>query len=507
MKNSAFLRFHGALPMRMSSAGKASGGLARASTRVLTFATFAAPLLVFVATTLLPRGGMPRDAVAALFLLAIALIGTSGSMPHALGAAAFGFVLYLVHAAGDARPALSLRPGDVVVLAAFLATAALVAWMASGTRRQVQALTRAQAHGALRRELVEHLAGQQDEAGVVRAALAFLENTFRCEAALWLGERAFGSATHVPHPPAALNAAATDGEWIWISLDGGSDRLGALALRRGPGHTAADDELVHSLGADIAHSVVHARLTSELQQERVANESERLCTALLASVSHDLRTPLTTIMGAAESLRAFGDSLPAQDRRELLSTIEAEGRRLDRYVQNLVDVTRIGDGRIDLDVAPSAVDELIASALARLRRYDPDVRVDVHIAPGVPQVRVHAPLVEQALFNVLHNASKFSPPGQPVSIHAAVEDDAVVIDVVDAGPGIPDAERERVFDMFYSADRGDPARGGTGLGLAISQSIVRAHGGEVSAHAGYDGAGTRMRLVLPVTPPGREPWR
>jgi two-component system sensor histidine kinase KdpD len=494
--------------MRIPSAGPASRGLARASLPVLWLATLAAPIAVFLLVASLPAHALQRDAIAALFLLAVATIGTSGSTLHALVAALLGFALYRLQATGRALGTPS--PNDLIVLAAFVGSAAIVAWVAAGRRRQLESLTVRQAHGTLRRELSERLAEQQDETGVARAALAFLENTFRHEIVLWLGDRAFhsGAGTRVPQPPYDQGKHAVDRELLLIPHDGVEERIVAVALNRGPRHTLADDELVHSLSSDIAHSVVRARLTGELQQERVANESERLCTALLASVSHDLRTPLTTIMGAAESLRAFGDTLPPQDRSDLLSTIEAEGHRLDRYIQNLVDVTRIGDGQLAMDVATSTVDEMIASAVARLRRYVADVRLDVQIDPDVPQVRVHAALVEQAIFNVLHNASKFSPPGHSIAVHASLDDhQAVVIDVVDAGPGIPRAERERVFDMFYSADRGDPTRAGTGLGLAISQSIVRAHGGEVSAHAGRDGVGTRMRLVLPLATVGCEPCR
>lgn len=510
MKNSAFLRFQDAQPMRNPTAGTAAGGLARASTPVLWVAALAAPCIVYLVTTIAPYHSLLRDAVAALFLLAIALIGTSGSRLHAFAAAALSFVLYRAYAVHGASFVLVSTTNDVVVLAAFAGSAAIVAWIAAGKRRQLESLTVRQAHGALRRDLAERLAEQQDEAGVVRIALAFLDDTFRREAILWLGERAFhsGIATPVPRPPASIDGPATEAGWAWIPLGPADDRVGMLALHRSPAHTPADDELLASLGADVAHSIVRARLTTELNQERVANESERLCTALLASVSHDLRTPLTTIMGAAESLRAFGDTLATQDRRELLSTIEAEGRRLDRYIQNLVDVTRIGDGQIAIDATASTIDELIASAVARLRRYDPGVRVDVRIDANVPPIRVHAPLIEQAIFNVLHNAAKFSPTGQAIAVRAGVDGESdVVVDVLDAGPGIPHAERERVFDMFYSADRGDPERAGTGLGLAISQSIVRAHGGEVSAHAGRDGMGTRMRLVLPMAHAGCEPCR
>lgn len=499
MKNPVFLRFHGVSSMRKPRASIATG-LARASMPVLWLATLSAPLLVFALATWAPGAGLLRDAVAALFLVGIALIGTSGSRAHAIVASVASFLLYRIHVVRTGS-APTWSANDLVVLGAFVGCAALVAWIAAGPRRQVRSLTVSQAHAALRRELAERLADQQDESAVARTAVAFLERVFDAPAAIWHGSRVLHGSDAAPSPrlPQKLDAPSTVDGWMLVPMQAVDDQPAVIALQRRRQAAQGDDVLLHLLATDIVHSLVRAHLTHELQQERVANESERLCTALLASVSHDIRTPLTTIIGAAEGLRQFGAGLSDADREGLLSTIEAEGQRLDRYVQNLVDIARIGDGPAARDVAPTPVDELVASAVARLRRYEPDVTIRVSIEPGTPPLRVHAPLVEQAIFNVLHNAAKFSPGGVPLSLRAArIDDDTVAIDVLDAGPGIPRAERELVFDMFYSADRGDPSRAGTGLGLAISQSIVRAHGGEVSAHAGAGGVGTRMRLTVPA---------
>jgi two-component system sensor histidine kinase KdpD len=497
MKNPAFFRFEGPFQMH-TSRSRTAAGLARAPLPVLWIATLGAPAIAYALARGVPA--LHADAIAALFLFGIALVATSGSALHALIAAGLAFVLYRAETAprGVGGP---VSPNELVVLGAFLGSAAMVAWIAAGPRREIASLTVRTAHGAMRRELAERLAEQSAESGVVRTALAFLESSLQARVVLWLGERLHQSTERdAPLPPHALEGPRRDGPWLWLPLNGVDGRLGAVGIARATPAQAGDDELAHSLSSDIAHSLVRVRLSEDLQRERVANESERLCTALLASVSHDLRAPLTTIMGAAESLRTLDGALPPADREALLSTIEAEGRRLDRYIQNLVDVTRIGDGQLCLDAEATTLEELIASAVGRLRRYEPDVRLDVRIDANVPVLRVHAPLIEQALFNVLHNASKFSPPGAAIGVHASAEDAAVAVDVVDLGPGIPHDERERVFDMFYSADRGDAARSGTGLGLAISQSIVRAHGGEITAHAGPGDAGTRMRLLIPTSP-------
>jgi two-component system sensor histidine kinase KdpD len=233
----------------------------------------------------------------------------------------------------------------------------------------------------------------------------------------------------------------------------------------------------------------------------VASETERLRTALLSSVSHDLRTPLASIIGAASSLDSYGQDMSQDDRHALLEMVRQEGERLDRYIQNLLDMTRLGHGELTLRRDWIGVDELVGSAVGRLQRYQPDTRFAVSVDPGLAPIWVHPALVEQALFNIIENAAKFSPPGEAVVIDACREGEHVRIDVRDHGPGIPEDERRRIFDMFYSVERGDRGRAGTGLGLAICRGMIGAHGGEVEALPGPDGRGTVMRITLPLIEP------
>jgi two-component system sensor histidine kinase KdpD len=246
---------------------------------------------------------------------------------------------------------------------------------------------------------------------------------------------------------------------------------------------------------------VRTRLVTELEDARVSGETERLRSALLSSVSHDLRSPLASMIGSASSLASYWSAISEGDRRSLLDTIQQEGERLDRYIQNLLDMTRLGHSGLTLNRDWIGVDELLGSAVSRLQRYQPDVRVQTTIAADVPTIWVHPALIEQAVFNVLENAAKFSPPGEPVQVDAKLVDDALRIDVRDRGPGIPEDERARIFDMFYSVERGDRGRHGTGLGLAICQGMVGAHGGSVQALPRPDGRGTVIRITLPLLTP------
>ena len=250
---------------------------------------------------------------------------------------------------------------------------------------------------------------------------------------------------------------------------------------------------------DIGRALERARLADELESARVQGETERLRSALLSSVSHDLRSPLASMIGAAGTLLSYRDKLPEQEQAELLQSILGEGQRLDRYIQNLLDMTRLGHGTLKLNRDWTDSAEITAAAVTRLRRSFPDLRVETQ-APAEPVLLyVHPALIEQALFNILENAARFSPPGEAVRLHVHVADEHLLIDVSDRGPGIPEDERARIFDMFYSVARGDRAPQGTGLGLAICRGMIGAHGGSVEALPG-DGIGTMIRISLPLPP-------
>jgi two-component system sensor histidine kinase KdpD len=270
-------------------------------------------------------------------------------------------------------------------------------------------------------------------------------------------------------------------------------RFPAQAQRLG----AEQQRLVEAMADDIAQAIVRTRLVSDLEKARLAGETERLRSALLSSVSHDLRSPLASIIGAAGSLESYGDAIGPEDRRSLLETVRLEGARLDRYIQNLLDMTRLGHGGLTLNRDWIGVDELIGSAVTRLQRYQPNARFDLRFAPGLAPMWVHPALVEQALFNVIENAAKFSPAGEAILVDARDVDGQLRIEVADRGPGIPEDERKRIFDMFYSVERGDRGGQGTGLGLAITQGMVGAHGGSVEALPGPGGRGTTIRMTLP----------
>ena len=259
-------------------------------------------------------------------------------------------------------------------------------------------------------------------------------------------------------------------------------------------------QLIEAMLRDLAQALARARLVHQLEEARVQGESERLRAALLSSVSHDLRSPLSTIIGSAESLSVYRNQLSVDDQLALARDIHSEGLRLDRYIQNLLDMTKVGHGALAITREWIGLDEISGASVARLRKLYPTALVQLQLPDPAPLLYVHPALIEQAFFNVLDNAVKFSPPNMPITMSATKLIDKLQIDVIDHGPGIPESEREQVFDRFYTSDRSDRSGPGpgTGLGLTICQGIVAAHGGEVLALSGEHQVGAIIRMTLPL---------
>ncbi|MFZ0791992.1 MAG: ATP-binding protein, partial [Chromatiaceae bacterium] len=301
--------------------------------------------------------------------------------------------------------------------------------------------------------------------------------------------------------------------WRFLPLAFEQECFGVVGLSFANGEPPGS-EVLSLIDVQVTQAVlalVRTRLTTSLEQARVGEETERLRSALLSSVSHDLRTPLASMIGSASSLRSLGPALSESDRTELLDAVLAEGQRLDRYIQNLLDMTRLGHGTLKLTRDWIGIDDILNSALRRTQLVLAHCRVVRRIAPGLPLLYVHPALIEQALVNVIENAARYSPPGGEVTLSAEREGDELAIAVTDQGPGIAPELRARVFDPFFTAgtdgganaETGDRGQG-TGLGLAICHGMIGAHGGRLEARPGPDGRGTTIAIWLPL-PPAQPP--
>jgi two-component system sensor histidine kinase KdpD len=228
-------------------------------------------------------------------------------------------------------------------------------------------------------------------------------------------------------------------------------------------------------------------------------KTEGLRNALLASISHDLRTPLAVISGASSSLVEKGSVLSSQEREALAHSIFEQSRQMGDLVANVLQMTRLEGGSIALNRDWHAVSELVGSVLARLREPLASHPVKVDLPPGLPLLRVDAMLIEQVLSNLLENAFKYTPPGTAIKLAAEIESQKVVVSVEDDGPGLPPGDPEALFAKFYRGAT-ESAVGGVGLGLAICRAIINLHGGRIWAERHPRGAAFRFTLPLESAP-------
>ncbi|MBC3951660.1 sensor histidine kinase [Pseudomonas folii] len=457
--------------------------------------------------------------ISLVFLAAVLLVAVRTSTGPALASSILSFLAY------DflfITPSFSLsiqREEDVLTLLFFLLMSALTGNLAARQRRQMQALRETQEETSELLDLSRKLTAATDRQAVISAAGQHLSgwqeldiclidrdgpNGWKVQsgiAQLSEPERAAADWAWKHDQPAGHGTGTLpSSRWWWCPLSGEDGPLALLGVsaRTGQDFTAQRRRLLIALSQPLAQALARAQLADDLEAARLHGETEQLRSALLASVSHDLRTPLTAMRGSIDSLLALGEAIPLEDRRELLEGTRDEAERLDRYIQNLLDMTRLGHGALKLARDWVSPGDIVGSALNRLRAVMAPLQVQTLLPAELPLLYVHAALIEQALVNVLENAARFSPVNGRLELEAGAIDGELFFAVSDEGPGIPEEERAKIFDMFYTAARGDRGGQGTGLGLAICQGMVGAHGGRISVGQGIDGQGTSITLYLPL---------
>jgi two-component system sensor histidine kinase KdpD len=287
---------------------------------------------------------------------------------------------------------------------------------------------------------------------------------------------------------------------VYVPLLGSKGPVGALRVKPAdPNQLIIPEQmqLLEAFTSQTALALEVDRLQEAARQAQLQIEAERLRSSLLSSVSHDLRTPLSAIIGSASSLVETGDRLEAGVRRELAQTIHDEADRLSRLVNNLLQATRLEAGGLELKREPYDLEDIIGTVLQRLRTALAGRPVEVRVSPELPLVPVDELLLGQVLVNLLENAALYTPAGSPILLGAQLRGDYVLVEVADAGPGLPPEDLERVFEKFYRSSGGGPS--GVGLGLAICKGIIELHGGRIWAE-NRPGGGAVFRFTLPLHP-------
>lgn len=488
------------------------------------YATAVAAVLAVTALGLLtfPRVTLPD--IAMLYIVAIMVGALAGRGPSlvAASAAVGAFDLCFV------PPRFTFAVGDVQHVATFavmFGAGLVISELTTRLRRQERDAVERERRTAALLAFTRDVAAADGAADVAATAVRHVEDLLGVAAAVLVPEQAGAGATLQPMAglmplaaqeqtvvrwsfehgqPAGHGTATLPGAAITaIPLRPAEETLGVLVTagpRDSRAFTSIERTLVDTMARQAGLAIGRARLVQEAYDASVRARTEELRSSLLSAVSHDLRTPLAVITGAATSLRDDAAHLADRDHAELVATIVDEARRLERVLQNLLNITRVETG-----LAPTRewvpVAELTGSALARLDDVIGDRAVEVDV-PGDLMVPVDPVLFEQVLINLIENAVKHGAP--PLHIAARRAGGAVELELSDAGPGVPAGSEGRLFDKFFRAPGTRVA--GVGLGLAVCRGIVVAHGGTIEAGRGpAGGARFTIRLPAPPAPPAPEP--
>jgi two-component system, OmpR family, sensor histidine kinase KdpD len=288
---------------------------------------------------------------------------------------------------------------------------------------------------------------------------------------------------------------------LFLPMHTGRGTIGVVGLdsdKPGPLLTPDQRRLLDALMDQAAVAIERVRLVEDLDRAKRTAEADRLRSALLTSISHDLRTPLAAVLGAAGTLRSMSNMLNENAKADLIATVIDESERLNRFIANLLDMTKLEAGAVVPNSALHDIGEIVGSALERAGKILSQHRIEVDLGKDLPMVQIDPVLFEQALFNLLDNAAKYAPTGTTVRIQSWRDNASVGLMVLDEGEGIPPGDLEHIFDKFYRAKKVDRVRAGTGLGLAISRGFIEAMNGTIVADNRADRSGAVFSIRLPI---------
>ena len=443
-------------------------------------------------TLLAAAGEPPRAAVVAvLYVLAVVVAARIGGALSGIAASALSFLSLNFFFTEPLHTFVVAAPEDLVSLLVFLIASVVVGVLQSSAIDAKSRAERRELEARLVNRLATRLLSGEPTEKVLAGFAEGMCDIFRldrCEISTSLTR------------PVRISRAEGGGPPQKVTLRARGVEIGDIRIWAGArGGLSADEHIViQSLATQLALALESMRLSIEVRRAELEAHTSQLKADLFSGVTHDVKTPLAAITAAVTSL-IDGSGFSEDARREHLDTIKQESDRLNRVVNNLLDVARLRAGALVAVKVPSAIEELMESVLNRLRPSLEGRHVDMRVGEGVPEVPMDVVQIDQVLTNLIENAIKFTPPGSPISLTAVGHLGAVRVTVADRGPGIQKEDRDRIFEPF---ERGGESVSGTGLGLTISSAIVAAHGGRMWVSENPTG-GAAFTFELPrgETPP------
>ena len=488
----------------------------------IDFSAMVGALLVLAAATglawLVPREGS-LSLVLPVYLLGVIFIGHRWGARLGVLSAVMSVLLYNFLLETPRFQLAANHWPNLLFFLLMLLAAQVVVGLLRRLRQQAQVVKRRELHAASLYLLGRALARSLTREEIAQTAAEHIRRVFKAQAWLLFPEGEGWAVlpgplaiTELPSPPELLARLAEGerlgdpleplpvGDATCLSLTGTDRSEGVLRIltEAVQGLPPRTWELLKAFAVQIALALERLRWLEEARRAQVQSETERMRSTLLGAIGHDLRTPLAAIHGAASSLLLPGE-VPEATRRDLLAMIQEESERLAHLLGNLLDLTRLESGAVQVQKEWQPLEEVLGSALGRLERRLGALPVEVDLPEQLALAPFDAALLEQVLLNLLANAQRHAP-GEAVSLRAWSEPAWLHVEVADRGPGIPEAFRERIFDKFFRLP--GAGEGGVGLGLAICKAIMQAHGGTIQAQD-RPGGGTTFCLALPMdgTPP------
>ena len=464
-----------------------------------------------------------------VFLLGVVFIATRFGRGPSIFASFLGVAiidLFFV------KPYFSLSVSDsqyLVTLLAMLTVAMLISNLMANVRSQAKVAGHRERRATVLYAMSKDLATSRNEDEIVRTAVRHLHSEFGSRNVILFPDLN-GRIVYPKDPGLRESLHAADlsiAQWVMdhneIAGQGTHTLAGAEAIYFPLGNEDSvlgvlvllpvnlrrvflpeQQKLLDTFLRQIAQAITRVRLAEQARKAQLEMEAERLRNSLLSSISHDLRTPLATIVGSASTLVEEDNTLKAEDKLELSRAIFDEAQRMSSLINNILDMARLDAGAVELNRQWYPLEEIIGTVLTRLQNHLAGRPVTVKLPPGIPMIYVDAVMIEQVLINLLENILRYTPESSPVEIMAATSSNAVIISVADQGPGIPEGSESKLFEKFYRV-RHEAAQSGVGLGLAICRAIIIAHGGSIQAQNRPTG-GAVFTFMIPLdhTPPVME---